>query len=134
MYRIIKEPDVQIVLITVADPNDFKKTPPEIEAKIIDALGGDVSEPFFAIYDVRELSLDFANILDWVSGARRKGAIETIITRYGHAIIVGEGPPVKVGAKIAQHLSLRKNFQVFSTTEEALAYARTKLVELSSSE
>ncbi len=134
MHTIRKAPGLPIILITLTEPFDFRKEPPMMMEEIHQALGA-ITGPFWTIYDIRSLTFTVSKIVDGVATiAHPRSTIAKEIEQYGRLALIGKGTFANLAAKTANRFSPGKSYQVFSTPEEAIAYARVHLADTSLSQ
>ena len=124
---VSKHPNKRILLITLSDPFDFRKEPPQVMDELRTTLGS-VTETTYIIYDVKGLTINISGIIDAVSAfARPDREFDKQLEKYGRMVFVGLGSLVSIGAKTAARFSPGKAFPIFGTLEEAMEYVQTEL-------
>jgi hypothetical protein len=117
-----------ILLVKVSDPFDFYEELPAIRSELL-RIFSDASKIFFAIYDIREITISFNDIMTVLAIAAYPLADESgLLQKYGRICIVGTGPLIALCVELADRfLAASGSTRAFSTPEEALAYAREQL-------
>ncbi|MBN1312118.1 MAG: hypothetical protein JXB30_11930 [Anaerolineae bacterium] len=119
----------RIVLITIANPVDVRNEPNEIVNEL-QPIVGDVNDTFYLIYDMRNVTINFGDIISGITSfARQTTEFEKHLNKYGRMILVGTSALVSVSAKAAARFSPERAFVVFKTAEEALEHARSEITK-----
>jgi len=127
-YLITLLGDEPILLIKLSDPFDFREGPPAVRAEMLDMLG-EVSGPFFTIFDIRELSIALSDLITLLTNSAYPQADPTrIFQKYGRMCIVGRNPLLTLSVESANRFLPSSGVtRAFDTLEAALEYARAEL-------
>lgn len=124
-----KDNNKRVVLITLADPYDFRNESAKVTEELHTILG-DVNQIVYLIYDVSKLSITFSDIVSGVTGfARQSSTFEKQLNQYSRVVLVGTSTLINISAGAASRFSPERPFPVFKTVEEALNYAQAELAK-----
>lgn len=129
-YTITRQGDAPILLVEISDPFDFRTDQPTIRAKIF-TLFNDITRPFFVIYDIRDLSVTFNDVVAALADTiYTRDDTQGIFQKYGRILVVGSGPLISLGIESTNRfLSSGGQARAFDTLKEALEYARLQVVD-----
>jgi hypothetical protein len=128
-YTITEKQGKQILLVTISDPFSLRTDMPQMTEQLHTALG-EVTSMVYMIYDIRQFSLNFADIISGVTGfSRPQTKLDKQLAQHGRMILVGSSTLITVAAKAAARLSPSKPTLTFATPEEAVEYARAELAK-----
>ena len=129
-YTITQVPRESIIIVRILTPFNPQLDPIQIMhdiGKLINHITG----TFYTIYDVRELTITFPEVVKGLASSFRSNIPELPVLRArGKMIIVGAGQLIELAAKSAQRLQPeQEGIKLFGTVEEAQAHAREQLAK-----
>lgn len=129
-YKITQPANQSTIVVQIRNPLDPQLDPLHI-MQDIGKLIGNITGTFYVIYDLRELTVTFPDIVKGLVGGFRSNIPElSILRERGKMIFVGAGHLVELMAKSGQRLQPdQSTIKVFATVEEALAHAREQLAK-----
>jgi hypothetical protein len=124
--RLTNEP---IVVLTVRDPLGPPEMQREAQMKVAEA-GADITGAIYRITDLTELTISFGDIvrsLGEEAKSKREGSMSDSHVR---SIIVAKDEIIKMAAaSLSQEQYGALNIKLFTTRDEAVAYAREQIAE-----
>lgn len=130
MAYTIQQPGKSILVVKIHNPFDPQNDPLQI-MRDIGKLISHIDGPFYTVYDVRELSVTFADIVNGLASSFRSKIPELdVLKARGKMVFVGAGQLIELAAKGAERLQPEQpGIKVFDTVDEALAFAREQLAK-----
>lgn len=130
MFIITQPPNRSIIVVRIFNPFDPQHDLIHI-MQDIGKLLGHITGVFYIIYDVRELTLTFPDVVKGLANAFRSTIPERdALKERGRMIVVGAGQIVDLAVKGAQRLQPEQpGVKLCDTMEEAMNYAREQLAK-----
>lgn len=118
--------DENIIIVKTTDPLDVTNMLVEVK-DILEAALDECNGTLYYINDIRDVNISFGDMVSGM-GLAFKGGFAVFNDPNLHIIIVSESSMVKMGSKAASQQSQYGNvpIKVFTTVDEAVAYARTR--------
>lgn len=128
-FSIAEKDGKRIVLVTISDPFNLRTELPQMTDQLLATLG-DINDTVYLIYDVRQLSLNFSDIISGVAGfGRPQTELDKRLAQHGRMLLVGTSTLINVAAKAAARLAPSKPTLAFDTPEQAVEYAKAELAK-----
>lgn len=125
-YRVERVKDAPIILVTYHGPRNEKEEVPAMCREVDAQIRPDESK-VFCIHDVSALAIDFSAFASGLAMSKSKLPGSSNDSRI-QSILVGSGVLWEIASKTARHIQGEGGeAPLFSTVEEALAYAREKI-------